>query len=122
MSMKFKTKKKDIMANYCYVIKTGYCTLQNLLQYKSPIAYTTRKEGWGCDIYEIGPDRAITTGYAPFGNIQPNYELVQQYDQKAEKYVYEHRWDGSDKVPKYLDKLLEELVDKIITEYREKSK
>lgn len=122
MSVKFKTKQKDIMAGYCYVIKTGYCTLQNLLQYKRPVAYTTRREGWGADIYEIDQNTVITTGYAPFGNITPDWKLVKQYDQKAADYVYDHRLDNLYNGPKYLDKLLKELVDKIIKEYKEKSK
>lgn len=122
MSVKFKTKQKDIMTGYCYVIRTGYCTLQNLLQYKRPVAYTTRREGWGADIYEIDSTTVIATGYAPFGNVIPDYKLVREYDQKAEKYVSEHRWDNPDKVIKYLDRLLEKLVDKIIAEYWEKNK
>ena len=122
MSVKFKTKQKDIMAGYCYVIKTGYCTLQNLLQYKRPVAYTTRREGWGADIYEIDSTTVIATGYAPFGNITPDYNLVRKYDEKAQNYVFEHRSDNPKKVINYLDKLLKELVEKIIAEYEEKSK
>lgn len=122
MSIKFKTKKKDIMKHYQYVICTGYSTLQNLLCFKRPIAYTTRTEGWGCDIWEIDENTVITSGYAPFGNIKPDYKLVQQYEQKADKYIHKHILDNSSRVPAYINKLLKELVDKIIAEYREKNK
>lgn len=120
MSMKFKTKKKDIMANYCYVIETGYCTLQNLLQYRNPIAYTAGIYGWGCDIYEVAQNTVITTGYSPFGNVEPDYKLIREYDQKAEKYIAKNRLGNLDKKSKYLDKLIKELVDKIISKYKEK--
>lgn len=122
MSMKFHTKQKDIMANYKYVISIEYCSLQTLLQYKRPIAYTTRKEGWGCDIYEISPTIVITTGYAPFGNVEPDYKLVKEYEQKAEKYVYTRTLDNFYNGPAHLDELLKELIAKIITEYEEKLK
>lgn len=118
MSMKFKTKKKEIMAGYSNVICVGYCELQNLLNYKNPVAYTTRAEGWGCDIYEVDQNTVIATGYAPFGNIDPSYALIRQYDDEAAKYISEHHSDA----PEHLDALLKELVDKIITEYKGKSK
>ena len=118
MSVKFKTTKKEIMAGYPYVIRIGYCELQNLLNYKNPIAYTTRTEGWGCDIYEVDQTTVIVTGYGPFGNIEPNYDLIKQYDKEAEKYIYECHSD----TPEHLDALLKEMVDKIITEYKEKFK
>ena len=109
------------MENYQYVISTGYCALQNLLKYRDPIAYTDGIYGWNCDIYEIEQTTVITSGYAPFGNIQPDYELVRQYEKKAEKYISEHRFDNPSKVIKYLDKLLRKLVDKIVMEYWEKT-
>ena len=51
--MKFKTTQKEIKASYKNIIKVGYCELQTLLRYEEPIAYTTRREGWGADIYRI---------------------------------------------------------------------
>ena len=64
--MKFKTTRKAIKQGYENVIQVPYCGLQNLLRCESPIAYTTRAEGWGADIYDFG-NTAIVTGYAPFG-------------------------------------------------------
>lgn len=51
---------------------------------ESEIAYTTRAEGWGADIYDFG-NIAIATGYAPFGNIRPGYEVNQRYEERAAK-------------------------------------
>lgn len=80
--MKFKTTKKAINANYSTIICVGYCSLQHLLWSTDPAAYTVRAEGWGADIYTFG-GVAIVTGYAPFGNIRPKYEITKKYDDEA---------------------------------------
>ena len=82
--MKFKTTQKAIKSGYNNIICVSYCALQRLLACESEIAYTTRPEGWGADIYQFG-NTAIVTGYAPFGNIRPGYEINQRYEQQAEK-------------------------------------
>ena len=88
--MKFRTTQKAIRNGYCNVIAIGYCNTQTLLHYENPIAYTTRLEGWGCDIYEITPNTAIATGYAPFGNIRPKYEITRAYEEKAQTILYDY--------------------------------
>ena len=88
--MKFKTTQKAIKANYTNVIYVGYCDLQHLLTYENPIAYTVRREGWGADIYEVNNNTVIVTGYAPFGNIRPDYDTVQKYEAMAKHVCYEH--------------------------------
>lgn len=94
--MKFKTTKRDIMANYDKVIKVGYCDLQNLLKYESPTAYTSGVYGWNADIYDFG-GITICTGYRPFGNIRPDWEIMDKYEKEAENiykvYQYEDRID-----------------------------
>ena len=83
--MKFKTTQKAIKANYNTIICVPYCGLQNLLNYESPVAYTERREGWAADIYDMGGGVAIVTGYAPFGNVRPSYELRARYEKAAEQ-------------------------------------
>lgn len=83
--MKFKTTQKEIKANYNTIICVPYCGLQNLLNYESPVAYTIRREGWAADIYDMSGGVAIVTGYAPFGNVRPSYELRKRYETGAEK-------------------------------------
>ena len=80
--MKYRTTKKDVMNGYSYVIGVGYCSLQNLLNCERETAYTSRREGWAADIYDFG-NAAIVTGYAPFGNIRPSYEVNQRYEERA---------------------------------------
>ena len=82
--MKFKTTQKAIKQGYNNVIGVSSCALQKLLSCETEIAYTTRIEGWGADIYQFG-NTAIVTGYAPFGNIRPGYEINQRYEQRAMK-------------------------------------
>ena len=104
--MKFKTTQTDIKQGYSNIISVSYCGLQTLLRYESPIAYTTRIEGWGADIYGFG-NTAIVTGYAPFGNIKPGYKINQCYEQRATeatKGIY--NWEEK-----------KSLLDELITEY-----
>lgn len=114
--MKFRTKKKDIMANYPYVIRTGYCSVQHLLWYRQPIAYTSGRDGWNADIYEVNPTTVVVTGYGPFGNIEPDYKMVVQYDDDAAKYISEHKWGAE--VSEHLDMLLKEMISKIVSKYK----
>lgn len=88
--MKFKTTQKEIRANFNKIICVPYCGLQTLLSYESPVAYTVRREGWAADIYDMGGGVAIVTGYAPFGNIRPPYELWEWYETQAEKIRYDY--------------------------------
>ena len=97
--MKYETTKKAILSNYPNVIKVGYCSLQTLLKFHSPSAYTASKTyGWRADVYEITPDTVIVTGYAPFGNIVPDYEIIKEYENEAEILddVFRH---ASDRLP-----------------------
>ena len=93
--MKFKTTQKAVKAGYSTIICVSYCSLQYLLNYESPVAYTQRREGWAADIYDMGGGVAIVTGYAPFGNVRPSYELREQYETDAEKirYNYSLAWE-----------------------------
>ena len=92
--MKFRATQKEIKANFDKIISVPYCSLQNLLSFESPVAYTTRREGWAAYIYDMGGGVAIVTGYAPFGNIRPAYELREHYEKQAEpiRYNYQLSW------------------------------
>ena len=110
--MKFKTTQKAIWANYNKIICVPYCALQNLLNYESPVAYTVRREGWAADIYDMGGGVAIVTGYAPFGNIRPSYELRKRYETDAEKirYNYSLAWEEQ---RKQLEQLARAFIEEV---------
>lgn len=61
-NMKFKTTAKAIRQGAYKSVSAGYCDLQYLLWYTSPIAYTSGVYGWNFDVYEID-DLVICTGY-----------------------------------------------------------
>lgn len=81
--MKFRTTQKEIRRSYKKVISVNYCGLQSMLSCMNPIAYTVRAEGWASDVYEVSHDVAISTGYSPFGNVKPAYEVVKKYEDMA---------------------------------------
>lgn len=107
--MKFRTTQKEVNRSYVNRIAVGYCNLQHLLNCKSPVAYTAGQYGWGADVYDFG-STAIITGYAPFGNIRPDYDTCKRYDTAAEKICY-GTVDWNEK-----NEQLSALVDKFIGE------
>lgn len=108
--MKFKTTKKEVMANYDSVIRIGYCGLQNLLSYEAPIAYTVRREGWAADIYDMGCGVATATGCDPFGKICPSYEVREKYEKEAKKILDSHDYEKKRDALKELQKKFVEEV------------
>ena len=88
--MKYRTTKSDVMNGYGYVFRTGYCNLQNLLAYESPVAYTCGVYGWNADIFQFD-GFAIVTGYRPFGSDIPR-EVRNRYERKAESIRNRKRW------------------------------
>ena len=60
--MKYKTTRKAIVAGSPRLVSAGYCDLQTLLRYHSPIAYTSGVYGWNFDVYEVN-GLTICTGY-----------------------------------------------------------
>lgn len=107
--MKFQTTRKRIMENTPTVISVGYCDLQELLSYEEPVAYTAGRDGWNADVYNFGY-AAIITGYRPFGNVKPDYELVQRYERAAKDIVYTNLRDTKKK------ELLHEMITAFIKE------
>lgn len=84
--MKFKTTAKEIKNGYYYVIPAGYCALQSLLSYKSPVAYSCGVYGWNFDLYDID-GVAIVTGYRtmPQKNVVKNcYSIANDFEDKSQ--------------------------------------
>lgn len=106
--MKYKTTKKAVMNGYYKVLAVPYCSLQHLLHYENEIAYTTRSEGWGADIYDFG-NIAIVTGYAPFGNVRAGYDLNKKYDDLACEIVNDYNTPYAERKAK-LDALIKEYI------------
>lgn len=109
--MKYRTTQRDVKSGYKFVIAVGYCSLQNLLCRENETAYTTRQEGWAADIYDFG-NTAIVTGYAPFGNVRPDYETVKKYDNKAEEIRAYYNFDY-EKCKSRLRSLIREFIEEV---------
>ena len=81
------------------------------MQYVSPIAYTSRREGWGADIYQFG-NIAIATGYAPFGNVKPKYEVINKYEKQAREIADNYNINWNDK-PGIMGELISRFLDEV---------
>lgn len=110
---------REVKATHTNVISVGYCNLQYMLRSVQPYAYTTRSEGWGADVYSFG-NVAIATGYAPFGDIRPSYDLKQQYEMKAQKIFEDKRIKRWDTRKNKLRVLISEFIETAIKESNEK--
>ena len=93
--MKFRTTQKAIRNGFNKVICVPYCALYNLVEYDDPVAYTVRNVGFGADIYDMGDGVAIATGYAPFGNVKPDYDTMRDYNERAGTITHDYKlsWD-----------------------------
>lgn len=113
--MKFRTTQKAVNAGYDKRISIGYCNIQTLLAGVDPVAYTARREGWGADIYDMGGGVAIVTGYAPFGNVKPGYEIQRRYEEQAReiRYDYSRTWEE-------MQAALQELLRQFVKEVTQK--
>lgn len=100
--MKYKTTAKAVKAGYYRIISAGYCELQGLLKYKSPIAYAAGYYGWNFDVYDID-GVAIVTGYRgmPAKNSKADYKMIREYENKSEG-----------KTAKELDGLIREFINR----------
>ena len=108
--MKYRTTRKEIRENYSNVIKVSYCDLQNLLTHLEPFAYITRREGWAADIYELTPNVALVTGYAPFGNVAVDRDICRRYEEKARKILH----GGYREQPERLQQLIGEFAKEVM--------
>lgn len=111
--MKFKTTSKELknkVANR-YLWKCGYCDLQSLFHYISPVAYTCGTYGWNYDVYDID-GVVITTGYRSMIGQPIPHELIREYEQKAKDVVYNYSIDY-DKKKDILNSLVREFIKKL---------
>lgn len=113
--MKYLATKKAVREGYVHIIGIGYCSLQNLLYFRSPVAYSTRAEGWACDYYGFG-NTVISTGYAPLTTVNAtvNYDRVQWYDDKAKAIIAQYDAPYEQRKAE-VDALLEAFVRECIT-------
>ncbi len=102
--MKYLTTAKAIKNGYYRIIDVGYCELQSLLSYKSPVSYAKGYYGWNFDVYDID-GVAIATGYRnmPSKNSKADYQLIKEYEDKSQGKTAEEK-----------DALIKEFIEKAI--------
>lgn len=113
MSYSPRLYKKHVRTAYPIVAYCGYCALYYVLYFTTKIGHTERAEGWGCNVYELAPNIALTTGYAPFGNKSLPLAFTERYEKQAKQILEKNAY--SDKAKKKLEKLLEKMVAEIRT-------
>ena len=75
---------------YDVVVATGYCNLQHLLVHNNATYYNAGVYGWNCDIYTFlhkGKRIAIVTGYRNLRGVRLDYDVVKEYDDKAQNII-----------------------------------
>ena len=106
--MKYRTTKKAMKESYRKIYCAGNDSLQHLLKFHDPIAYSTRAEGWACDYYDIN-GILLSSGYAPIGkNI--DYNLRSKYDDEARKILSNYDLEYEEK-KKQIEILLNEFME-----------
>lgn len=122
--MKYKTTKKATQSNYRNIIRIGAVELYYLLKFTEPNAYTSGVYGWNADVYDFG-NVAIVTGYRPFGNIQPDYEIVEKYNQLGRE-TYEEKHDSAkdwneerEEKENQLNQLIQKFIEEVTNQKEE---
>jgi hypothetical protein len=83
LKMKFKTTNKELKQNGGKLYAVGYCHLQELLKYETPVAYTCGRDGWKADIYQFD-GFMLATGYStPPHATWIDYKDAQELERKA---------------------------------------
>lgn len=82
--MKYKTTRKAIVTGTpsACLVSAGYCDLQSLLMYHSPVAYTAGVYGWNFDVYDVH-GLTICTGYR--GMPGRRAKNIAEYEEKARR-------------------------------------
>lgn len=113
--MKLHATIKEIREGSSKLLSVGYCDMQHLLQYESPIAYSSGVYGWNFDAYLVN-GITICTGYRGMPKnyrMADNWRLVREYEKKAEKVIYSvsNYKDKIEIVRGYLTELLKKLSE-----------
>ena len=113
--MSFELKRKDIVRESGYKFAIGYCDMQHLLRYQNKLGYTCGTYGWNCDVYRVD-DCIITTGYRGMVGKSIDYNLLREYELKAEKIVCDLK-KSYEQQKKEVNDLLSELLNKAKEDY-----
>lgn len=105
--MKLKVTDKELSQER-YVFTSGYCDLQDLLKYESPIAYACGINGWRYDVYKV-ENVYITTGYSSPRGCKMHFpeELKEEFESKLVQARKKSREEYEKELANLSDKLRE---------------
>lgn len=81
--MRLHLTKKQVIDGSAKVFSAGYCRLRNTLYNGNYIGYTSGKFGWNADIFDLGDNITIVTGYRTFGKPIPD-DIIKECNALAE--------------------------------------
>lgn len=109
--MKFRTTSKALREGAGRLLACGYCEMQELLNFKSPVAYTCGVYGWNYDVYDVD-GVMITTGYRGTVGKKPDRDLLNEYENRARRINHSDlSWAERESA---VNKLLSEFVAKAV--------
>lgn len=110
--MKVKVSKNEIVKSNINIIEIRFGYIQDLLIYKEPDYYTSGNYGWNADIYKVN-GVLICTGYRAFGNIEPDYSILKEYENKAREILQNIKINHNDKMNR-VNSLLNEFIKEVL--------
>jgi hypothetical protein len=110
--MKFKTTNKQIKNNYGYIVRVGYCDLQDLLHGAEPFAYTCGIYGWNADFYNID-GVCICTGYRSLVGDNIPSDIIKKYQKKAKAIKEKYNFTEYKKERAALERLRQKFADEV---------
>lgn len=106
--MKSKMTFKAMKNSANTVVSIGYCEAQHLLKYEDAVGYAATESGWACDLYRLGYNRCIVTGYQT--SRAKTHELTKEQHQELRELddkCFNEKWDKAErreKMMEFLDK------------------
>lgn len=97
-----KTTQKNIKGLFAKVLKINFLKLDGLLQFTQPTYYNSGRDGWCSDIFIIDYETAISTGRKPFGNVEPNKNITNNYNLLGKKLYNKKGLQGAETALKLL--------------------
>lgn len=92
---KFKTTQKEAKNSNTIVLAVPAMFLQHVLNFESPIAYNSGRDGWNFDLYQLNGCHSIVTGYRGHGKAC-THDLNHYPELKDSLRQFDNKCAGSD--------------------------
>lgn len=116
--MEFITTKRAVINHFDITAEIPFGHFQHLLNYQRPEARTEGIYGVNAYIYDFD-EIAIVTGPRPYGNCKMDWNLINEYEDKA-KAINNNRTLEYEERKNQVNALLNEVIEFIKEDYRKK--